>query len=236
MTDTTRQLDQAKPGITRRTFAAGTAWAIPAVAVASAAPAHAVSLIKYPGINGWVINRPTSRGSCEYYLEVDSTLPGAPNVPGFTDGAPYGLYIYDVEPANTFSDAKITYWIIGDQNATWTELSGHGSCWSDAARGTPTTQPDGYIYTPYTWTYNCAINASDYALDPIDGQYRLYLQDFHVQASFTQPGNRCNNVTYWTQRSIYVDPDGAGPADPEFKCFERRNGTLGTYTPSTVYC
>lgn len=233
---------QTVPAVSRRTLAKGAAWAVPAVAVATAAPAMAASVIKYPGINGWVINRPTSRGSCAWYLEVDSnpTRPTrtAPNLPGFTDGAPYGLYLYDVEPANTFSGATIRYWIIGAQSvgATWTNLMGPSACWSGPVKGTAAIQPDGLLYTPYTWTYTCAINTANYQLDPIDGRYRLYLGDFHVRASFTQPTTYCNNVTYWTQRSINVDPDGTGPAPAEFKCFERRNGTLGTWTPSTVFC
>ena len=237
----TRERDQATPGITRRSFATGVAWAVPAVAVAAAAPAHAVSLVNYPGINGWMQNAPSRRpGECAWRLEVDSnpTRPyrSAPNVPGLTDGAPFGLYLYDVEPTNTFSNATITYSIIGNQTATWTTMDGHSSCWSDPVSGTPITQPDGNLYTPYTWSYTCAISAADYAVDPIDGNKRLYLGDFHVRASFTQPSDFCNNVTYWAERYIDVDPDGAGTAPAERKCFKRRNGTLGPVNPGTVYC
>lgn len=236
----TRERDQATPGITRRSFATGVAWAVPAVAVAAAAPAHAVSLINYPGINGWIQNAPSYQGGCAWRLEVDSnpTRPNrsAPYSPGLTDGAPFGLYLYDVEPTNTFSNAGITYWIIGEQTATWETRTGHGTCWSGPVRGTPATQADGLLYTPYTWSYGCPIDAANYAVDPIDGNKRLYLQDFHVQTTFTQPWNFCLNVTYWAERYIDVDPDGAGTAPAQHKCFKRRNGTNGTFNPATVYC
>lgn len=227
----------ARPGVSRRSLAAGAAWAVPAVAMAAAAPAQAASLVKYPGINGWVNN--TTRGGsvqgtqCDYTLEVDST----PNGTG-PDGAPFGLYVYDVEAANTFSNAKLTYWIIGAQatGATWTTLGGHSACWGTPTKGTASVQPDGLTYTPYTWTYTCPILSSQYVTDPIDNVKRLYLGDFHVIATFTQPTAWCSNVTYWTQRFITIDRDGSGPEQPSVKCFERRNGTNGPWTPQTVIC
>lgn len=226
--------DPAKIGVSRRTLAKGAAWTVPAAAVVAAAPAYAVSLRKDPGINGWVLNTPTSRGNCWYYLEVDSTRRGTG-----PDGAPYGLYVYDVEDPNVITNAKITYWIIGEQRegATWTTLSGHSSCWSGPVKGAAQTKRDGLVYTPYTWTYTCDIDSTDRRMDS-DGVERLYLGHFHVQASFRQPSGRCNNVTYWTQRHITIDPDGAGSHAPEVHTFERRNGTFGTCTgrPGTNAC
>lgn len=215
-------------GVSRRTLAKGAAWAAPAVLVATAAPQVAASLQKDPGINGWVRNTPERIGPCRWTLDVNSNLNGYG-----PDGAPFGLYIYDVEDPNTFSNAKLTYWVIGNQQATWVTRSGHSSCWSGPTRGTPTTKKDGYVYTPYTWTYTCPINAADRRLDA-DGVERLYLGHFHVQATFTQPSDYCNNVTYWTQRFITIDPDGpTGPLPPKVHTFERRNGTLGPYTGRT---
>lgn len=72
-------------------------------------------------------------------------------------------------------------------------------------RGTPQTKADGLVYTPYTWTYNCAIDASDHRVG-------------------------ADNVTYWTQRTITVDRDGEAPRyQPEVLTFERRNGSLGVF-------
>lgn len=249
-----QSLGEVHRGVSRRTIAKGAAWTVPAVAVAAAAPVAAASIVKYPGINGWVLNSPRKVRStrwpfedlpCQWTLEVDSTVAGNDT----PDGAPFGLYLYDVEPENTFSNASFTYWIIGTQqsNITWATLSGHSPCWGIPTRGTAVTKTDGVLYTPYTWTYTCAINASSYALDPIDNRWRLYLGDFHVRATFTQDnydppppggqwGSSCENVTYWSQRRITVDPDGTGPAPAENKCFERRNGTMGMTNPSTVFC
>lgn len=215
-------------GVSRRTLAQGVAWATPAILLTTPAPATAVSLQKDPGINGWVENTARSQGGCSWTLEVDSTPSGTG-----PDGAPFGLYVYDVEDPNLFSQAKLTYWIIGDQNATWRPLRGHSNCWSGPSRGTPATKKDGLLYTPYTWTYTCPVLSSQRQIDPIDGVERLYLGDFHVRASFTQPRDLCRNVTYWTQRFITIDPDGAGPRPPEVHTFERRNGTLGTYRART---
>lgn len=209
----------SESSVNRRTLAKGMAWAAPVVALASAAPATAASYRIDPGINGWVLNSPTSLGSCKYTLEVDSTLSG--NGP---DGAPYGLYLYNVQSTAVISNAVLTYWIIGNQTATWVKNSGHSRCWSNAVRGTPATKADGLVYTPYVFTYTCPINPASVSADG-----RLRLGGFHVTATFTQPDNLCRNVTYWTQRSITIDQDGSGP---QVLTFERRNGTLGPYTGS----
>ncbi len=206
----------------RRTVAKGMAWAAPVVALASAAPPAAASPRIDPGINGWVLNTRTSLGSCKYTLEVNSTLNG-----NGSDGAPYGLYLYDVQSTAVISNAVLTYWIIGNQTAAWATNSGHSTCWSSAVRGTPATKADGLVYTPYVFNYTCPINPASVSADG-----RLRLGGFHVTATFTQPSDRCNNVTYWTQRSITIDQDGVGSQPAVDLTFERRNGTLGPYTGS----
>lgn len=218
-------------GISRRTVTKGIAWAAPAVAIAGAAPAYAASLRKDPDINGWVLNSPTSRGNCRYYLEVNSNVTNVVT----PDRAPFGLYLYDIEDDNaSVTAAKLTYWIIGNQQANWETYPDHSGCWGSPVRGTPQNKADGFVYTPYTWTYNCAINAGD-RLAGADGIVRLWLGHFHVRASFTQPSARCNDVTYWTQRTVTVDRDGPGGTkyDPEVLTFERRNGTRGTFNART---
>lgn len=214
--------DQLKPALpARRTLVKGAAWAAPAVSLAAAAPTLAASsppLRKDPGLNGWVLNRPTDRGGCRWYLEVDSTVTNMAT----PDGAPFGLYLYDVDPNAVITEPVITYWIIGNQDASWSNLAGHSSCWQYQGRGALTTKADGLQYRPYTWRYTCAVNPSSVSPDG-----RLRLGNFHVRASFTQPSNRCSDVTYWTQRTITIDPYGDG--DAEVLTFERRNGTRGTY-------
>ncbi|WP_370894201.1 hypothetical protein [Janibacter sp. GXQ6167] len=197
---------------------------MPILAFGAAAPTFAASLRKDPGINGWVRNTPRWQGGCGYTLEVDSTINGVG-----PDGAPYGLYVYDITDDSVIADPKITYWIIGNQTAAWTNRSGHSSCWEYEGRGASARKADGYIYTPYTWTYNCALDPEDRQTDAL-GVERLYLGGFHVQASFTQGFNWCRNVTYWTQRFITIDPDGPNSPQPaEELTFERRNGTLGPF-------
>lgn len=203
-------------GPSRRTLVKGAAWSVPVVAVGAAAPAMASSLRMDPGINGWVLNSPRSRFlvPCGWTLRVDSAPSDPPATP---DGAPFGLYLYNIEPDDIITNATITYWIIGEQSsgATWSQNSGHSACWGTPVKGASAIKADGLRYTPYTWTYSCSIPAVPAA----DG--RVWLGHFDSTATFTQPSDRCDNVTYWTQRSIVVNG--------EVLTFERRNGTLGTF-------
>ena len=213
-------------GLKRRTLMNGAAWAAPVVTLAAAAPAMAASLRIDPGINGWVSNSPVSRGGCDWTLEVNSAPSATPVTP---DGAPFGLYLYDVQPTAVISNASLTYWIIGDHRSsnavTWTAASGHSACWVGPTTVGTQTKPDGLVYTGYRWTYNCTITPSQVASDG-----RLRLGTFHVTASFTQPSTLCSDVTYWTQRTITVDQDGAGSQAAKVLTFQRRNGTRGAYT------
>ena len=218
-------------GPSRRAVATGLAWSVPAVAMVSAAPSFAVSLRKDPGINGWVLNSPTNHGGCRYSLEVNS----APSNPGTTpDGAPFGLYLYDVSKDASYSNAKLVYWVRGTHTATqnpitWQAATGHSTKWSGPVRGAAQTKADGFMYTPYTWTYTGTINPANVRSDG-----RLYLETFHVQAvNFSMSENgRCLPLDYWTYREIVVDPDGpTGPQQPTTLRFERRNGQSGPYVP-----
>lgn len=218
-------------GPSRRAVATGLAWSVPAVAMVSAAPSFAVSLRKDPGINGWVRNSPTRLGDCRYSLDVNS----APSNPGTTpDGAPFGLYLYDVSTQGVYTDAKLVYWVRGTHTATqnpitWQTATGHSSKWEGPVTGTPQTKADGFVYTPYTWTYTGTIDPANVKSDG-----RLYLETFHVQAiNFSLSENRqCLPLDYWTYREIVVDPDGStGPQQPKTLNFERRNGQSGPYVP-----
>lgn len=219
----------SSPG--RRAVATGLAWSVPAVAMVSPAPSFAVSLRKDPGINGWVLNSPTALGNCRYSLDVNS----APSRGGATpDGAPWGLYLYDVSKDASYSGAKLVYWVRGTHTATqnpitWQAVTGHSTKWSGPVRGAAQTKADGFVYTPYTWTYTGTINPAN-----VQSDGRLYLETFHVQAiDFSLWENRsCLPLDYWTYREIVVDPDGpTGPQQPKTLNFERRNGSSGPYVP-----
>ena len=197
----------------------------------SAAPSFAASLRKDPGINGWVLNSTTNHGGCRYSLEVNS----APSNPGTTpDGAPWGLYLYDVSKDASYSGAKLVYWVRGTHTATqnpitWQAATGHSTKWSGPKLGAAQTKADGFKYTPYTWTYTGTINPADVKSDG-----RLYLETFHVKATnFSMSENgQCLPLDYWTYREIVVDPDGpTGPQQPTTLRFERRNGPSGPYVP-----
>lgn len=227
---TARSASTPAPGPGRRAVATGLAWSVPAVAMVSAAPSFAASLRKDPGINGWVLNSPEYHYFCRRSLEVNS----APSNPGPTpDGAPFGLYLYDVSKDASYSDAKLVYWVRGDhvkQNKiTWQTATGHSAKWEGPETGRPQTKADGFVYTPYTWTYTGTIDPANVASDG-----RLYLETFHVKATnFSMSENgQCLPLDYWTYREIVVDPDGpTGPQQPMTLSFERRNGPSGPYVP-----
>lgn len=225
-----RSVSAPASGPSRRAVATGLAWSVPAVAMVSAAPSFAASLRKDPGINGWVLNSPEYHYFCRRSLEVNS----APSNPGPTpDGAPWGLYLYDVSKDASYSDAKLVYWVRGDhvkQNKiTWQTATGHSAKWEGPETGRPQTKADGFEYTPYTWKYTGTINPADVKSDG-----RLYLETFHVKATnFSMSENgQCLPLDYWTYREIVVDPDGpTGPQQPTTLNFERRNGPSGPYPP-----
>lgn len=217
----------SSPG--RRAVATGLAWSVPAVAMVSAAPSFAVSLRKDPGINGWVqVARSGSVGcASDYSIEVTSAPAGGGRTP---DGAPWGLYLYDVSPQGVYTNAKLVYWVRGDhvkQNRiTWQTATGHSSKWSGPVTGAAQKKADGFVYTPYTWTYTGTINPANVKSDG-----RLYLETFHVtSSSFSQiEGGRCVPLDYWAYREIVVDPDGSGPQPSTTLHFERRAGMSGAY-------
>lgn len=117
----------------RRTLVKGASWSVSAIATMAAAPAVAASppLRKDPGLNGWVLTRTNTSGSCQNTLEVSSVpewMGG--RVPPTGDGAPYGLYLYDIEPGDEIVNASMTYWLIGEQSEVeWEARSGHNACW-----------------------------------------------------------------------------------------------------------
>lgn len=215
-------------GISRRTVAKAVAWSVPAIAVAATVPVAAASLRKDPGINGWVL---VSTDPNVWSCGAELTFNSAPRNGGRTpDGAPFGLYVYDVEDPNVFSDAKMIIWVIGDRSSiNWRTRSGHSPYWSGPTRIGTETKPDGQVYTGFQWTYTGPILAANRSVTDPDGVERLKLGDFHVRADvdgIRAGGYRCN-VTYWTERMITIDPDGNGPLPAEVHKFQRRRGTMG---------
>lgn len=83
-------------------------------------------------------------------------------------------------------------------------------------------RPDGYTYTPYTWTYTGAIDPSNTETGS-DGVERVWLGHFNVQATIRQDNNSSANLTYWAERSITLVRDG----EEEELTFQRRAGARG---------
>lgn len=227
---TARSASTPASGPSRRAVATGLAWSVPAVAMVSAAPSFAASLRKDPGINGWVQVTYPKLGNCNRRLEVNSAPSGGGRTP---DGAPWGLYLYDVSKDASYSGAKLVYWVRGDhvkQNKiTWSAGAQHSAKWGRPETGDTQTKADGFMYTPYTWTYTGTIDPKN-----VKDDGRLYLENFHVNtSSFSQmEGGRCVPLDYWAYREIVVDPDGPnGPRPPQTLHFERRNGDSGPYPP-----
>lgn len=207
------------PSVSRRSVATGLAWSVPAVAAVSAAPAFASSLIINPGINGWVQVTNSPLGSCRSNITVTSR----PRNPGRTpDGAPFGLYLYDTDPAGVYDNAKLVYWVRGNHTTenqiSWRAGRNHSSCWGTPTVGAAETKSDGAMYTPYTWSYTCPIDPREVSSDG-----RLYLGDFEVSATINQQfGWSCEPLDFWAYREITVDADGPGPGEAEVLSFERK--------------
>lgn len=212
--------NNTRRAVNRRAVTTGLAWSVPAVAATAAAPFAAASLVKNPGINGWVLNSPSFYSSCRRALTVSSNVGGAG-----PDGAPYGLYLYDTDPRGKYDEAKLVYWVRGDHynrnRITWSAGGSHSRCWRGPTVGKPQIKDDGFEYTPYTWTYTCPISPEDVSADG-----RLRLGHFHVVTSIfsqTDAAGRCLPLDIYTYREIRVDADGDGSQyGPELQHFERK--------------
>lgn len=196
--------------MTRRTLTRTAAWTTPVIVAAAAAPAYATSLRKDPGINGWVtVSYGTTLG---FDAQFDSTTPGVG-----PDGAPFGLYVYDVNRTgstitDTLTNASITIWLRGQARDGWANGSGHGNRWGAMTDIGTATLDDGLTYRGYRSTYNGSVPGQGFTLDP-DG--RVYLQDFNRTARDV----RSDDATFWVERAITVN----GQA----RTFRRRNGERG---------
>ena len=67
--------NNTRRAVNRRTVTTGLAWSVPAVAATAAAPFAAASLVKNPGINGWVQVTAGSSYTCTPVSYTHLTLP-----------------------------------------------------------------------------------------------------------------------------------------------------------------
>lgn len=111
----------SNPKISRRTVAAGAAWSIPAVAVATAVPAFATSPSLVRGINGWVTYQRWGLRKCTYTYDGTGTGVG-------DDGLPKGLFAWPAESSQDITTAPTMTFHL-PQQVTWSDLNS-GSQWS----------------------------------------------------------------------------------------------------------
>lgn len=128
-------------GVSRRVLAKGTAWTLPAVAVAAAAPRVAASPPP-PGLQGWVQIGKQCRSGAD-------TL----TINGVGDYPDRGLWVFYTTAATVLTNARVTFYYPSSLVITWSAAAGN-SGWSVPATGGPDPAIAGF--TAYTTSYSGA--------------------------------------------------------------------------------
>ena len=143
--------ENAGTGVRRRTVVRGAAWAVPAVVVATSAPAFAASPVPPGGLDGWVLLQRRCDGDRG---PTQLTIDGAGNYPD------RGLWVFVSPRGPAPSNATITFYL---QSSGLTFSNSSGTGWSNLVRasGLDSTAPANGYYayqTTYTgtWTYTDA--------------------------------------------------------------------------------
>lgn len=185
MTDlTTVQPEGTGPsGPSRRSLVAGAAWAVPAIAIASAAPAMAISTP--PGLQGWVtISRSGGDGNCT--LEID----------GVGNYAVRGLWVFNTTNATGVTGAFIVfYYPMSLGILTWSAATDNSGWSAPAYDAGDDTVAGHYAYkTTYSgsWTF---VNGTP--------TYTLANGDPHFTSSSATCPNR--NIDVYARRTVTVD-------------------------------
>ena len=192
--------------IDRRKVVGGLAWSVPTVAVATAAPAMAVSPIREPGLQGWVtVSGTCSRGTADITIDGRGSLPDR------------GLWVYNTGPEGSVRDASITFYF----PSTLGTLS-----WSSATASQWTTpvvdnsQPvAGHI--GYTTRYNGTFVYSSAQ----DLHYATSLP--HFTATSTTPGFCPRRISAYARRTVTATVRSDGQYNTETVSFLRGPVYLG---------
>ena len=192
--------------IDRRKVVGGLAWSVPTVAIATAAPAMAVSPIRDPGLQGWV----TVSGTCSWGT-ARITIDGRGSLPD------RGLWVYNTGPEGSVRDASITFYF----PSTLGTLS-----WSSATASQWTTpvvdnsQPvAGHI--GYTTRYNGTFQYSAAQ----DLHYATSLP--HFTATSTPPGFCPTRISAYARRTVTATVRSDGQYNTETVSFLRGPVYLG---------
>ena len=173
--------------IDRRKVVGGLAWSVPTVAIATAAPAMAVSPIRDPGLQGWV----TVSGRCQQSLSPREstsriTIDGRGQLPD------RGLWVYNTGPEGSVRDASITFYF-PTTLGTLTWSSATASQWTTPV--VDNSQPvAGHI--GYTTRYNGTFVYSSAQ----DLHYATSLP--HFTATSTTPGFCPRRISAYARRTV----------------------------------
>lgn len=168
--------------VRRRTVVQGAAWAVPAVMVATATPAFAVSPVPPGGLNGWVELQRNCNGP-----GTNFTIDGRGSYPD------RGIWVF-VSPAGPEpTNAEIVFYF---QNNSLTFTNNSQSGWSNLTRATSldgTAPAAGYYayQTTYTgaWTYTTS------------GEDRWVANSDPKFSTLYSP-NRCVNISAYARRTV----------------------------------
>ncbi len=198
--------------IDRRKVVGGLAWSVPTVAVATAAPAMAVSPIREPGLQGWV----TVSGSCQQSSgprESTSTI----TIDGRGQLPDRGLWVYNTGPEGSVRDASITFYFPSTLGTlTWSRAT--ASQWTTPV--VDNSQPvAGHI--GYTTRYNGTFVYSSAQ----DLHYATSLP--HFTATSTPPGFCPTRISAYARRTVTATVRSGGQYNTETVSFLRGPVYLG---------
>lgn len=179
--------ENAGTGVRRRTVVRGAAWAVPAVVVATSAPAFAASPVPPGGLDGWV----ELEKRCD-----DRRGPTRLTVDGTGSYPNRGLWVFVTPAGPTPSNATIIFYL---QSSTLTFSNSSGTGWSNLVRasGLDTTAPATGYYayqTTYTgaWTY---FDSSGTSTDRWEA-------DTDPQFQTTYSANDCVTIRAYARRTV----------------------------------
>lgn len=145
-----------KTQLSRRGLAKGAAWSIPAITVASSAPALAASPLPPQMHNYFYVS---------YNEDQDGNIDDSTDfkfysiVPGSTDPGP-GFYVDNTTTSTTITNASVTVYL-PQSGLTWTNEGGSGWTTPTADATKATKSYNGQIYYPYTIRYTGTIAAQN---------------------------------------------------------------------------
>lgn len=175
-------------GVRRRTVVRGAAWAVPAVVVATSAPAFASSPVPPGGLNGWV----------ELERSCGAQYPTTLTIDGTGSYSSRGLWVYMSPPGPSAPTGADIIFYFQKNNLSFTNSSGAG--WSNLTRvpsldvNAPATGFYAYqtVYTGAWTPYDPAGTANDRWEAATDPKF----------STTYSSSNGCVNITAYARRTV----------------------------------